>query len=386
MLPMRFATTRTIINPPFPVKQAGHLLQVTPITEVHDNLEARILYLENEHCCWIHISADNLQFEYTMQKSLEDKLRAYYGKPLHVTLSTTHSHHCADGENPEYFEYFKKTVLEAAMNLEIREEELYIHYQTALFEGTGKSRISHHQAETRLGLIEIRNQEKRLADITIYNVHPTVLYATTPYFSADYVGWYLHCCNENDPDVFHTWMSGPAGDTSTRFTRTSQDYSSVKMLGSLLFEQVQNMKDKPLAFVPMTLNYTETVLHLNHEMGPVDFSLMPQDLSERELETIEYGKIMREKLQDHPEQMRHDYLYSKVDLGAVRLIFAPNEMFSWWHTPLNREAAALVCYSNGWAHYLTGPDQHLITYETFTDTINRESKLKIADLFKKWGQ
>ena len=25
------------------------------------------------------------------------------------------------------------------MNLEIREEELYIHYQTALFEGTGKT-------------------------------------------------------------------------------------------------------------------------------------------------------------------------------------------------------------------------------------------------------
>ncbi len=385
---MRFGTSQTIINAPFPVKQYGHILQVSELTEYHDDLHARLLYLEDEHTAWLHISADNIEFDRHVQLALEQELRKHLHPELHVTLSCTHSHHCCDSTNEKYVEFFIETVLSCAKDMSIEEVgNLFVSYSTSPFDGVGKSRISNHEAESlQVDLFQIKNDQKILAEIVIHNVHPTILYATTPFFSAEYPGYLLKRMNETDPDVFHTFMNGAAGDTSTRFTRKCQTYESVELLGGNLFNKVMEMKQASVSFVPLKLSFTSEIVPLEHQFNPIDMSKMPQNLSEREIETIGYGQIMRQRLKDAPETLKKDVMLSCIHFGGPRIVFAPNEMFSWYRTQVDDSFCALVCYSNGQAPYITGPGQYLLTYETFTDTLTDETKYRLVSVLNKWGK
>lgn len=385
---MRFATSRININPPFPVKQAGHLSQVDKISTVHDDLEARAMYLENEEMIWLHVSVDNLGIKIKVQNEVEKQLNAYYNKETHVTISTTHSHHCGDSGDEKYAAFIQEKILDMAKSLKIEEmDDLQITYQSVFFDQVGKSRISHHVSDSvHIDLFEIKNGEKLLADIIVHNVHPTILQANTPYFSSEYPGYVLRKLNETEPDVFHTFIQGPAGDNSTRFTRPSQDYSAVEALGEKLFAKLLEMKKEKLTSHPLKLSFQSKTISLEHEFNPIDLGEMPSDLSEREKETIGYGQIMRQRLKDHPENLRKESVFSQVDFGSCRIIFVPNEMFSWYRTQVNHELCALGCYSNGYAPYICGPDQHLLTYETFTDTVTKNKKQEIVHLLNTWGK
>ena len=385
---MRFGTTQVIINAPFPVKQSGHMQQVTELMEYHDNLHARLLYLENQNTSWLHISIDSIQFKLYFQQTLENELKNILRNDLHVTVSGTHSHYCCDPLNERYIEFLLKTIIEAASSMEIKEMgDLTISYSTCPFEGVGKSRISNHTAESvQVDLFQIKKDGKSLADIVVHNVHPTVLYATTPYFSAEYPGYLLKCMNEAEPDVFHTFMNGPAGDISTRFTRKCQTYESVELLGRNLYEKVMEMKQEELPEVPLKLSFDSTIIPLEHQFHPIDMSKLPQNLTDRELETIGFGQIVRQQLKESPEQLEKENLFSCVNFGGPRIIFVPNEMFSWYRTQVNDRFCALVCYSNGQSPYITAPGKYLLTYETFTDTLTDETKQKLCAVLHQYGK
>lgn len=384
---MYFAAAQTKINAPFAVKQAGHITQEEKLWSFRDDLYARLLYLEDENLAWLHVSADNLGLELEVQQTIEAQLCAYFAKKIHVTVSCTHSHHCCDRDDIAYVQYFTDTVVEAAKNLKIREMgELTVSYQTEGFDKLGKSRISHHISESvQVDLIRIWQGEKAVADIVIHNVHPTTLYANEPYFSAEYPGYLMRSMKQEEPEVFHTFMQGAAGDNSTRFTRSAQDYAAMEERAELLCQQVRKMKQQTVSRSPMHLYMEKCVIPLSHTFEPIDMGEMPQDLSEREKLTIGYGQIMRKRLEDAPEKLKKEILLSYIDLGGVRIIFAPNEMFSWWRTQVDDSFCALVCYSNGDAPYMTGPGQYLLTYETFTDTVTDDSKQEIVRVIRQWG-
>ena len=384
---MRFAAAQTKINAPFPVKQAGHIIQEDKLWVFRDDLHARLLYLEDANLAWLHISADNLGMPLQVQQELEQQLCLYWGKKVQVTLSCTHSHHCCDPEDPAYVQFFTDTVCEAAKNLKIREVgELTASYQTAHFDSLGKSRISHHVSESvQVELIRIWQQDEELAGIVVHNVHPTTLYAKEPYFSAEYPGYLMRFLNQKQPGVFHTFMQGAAGDNSTRFTRSAQTYEAMEELARLLCNQVEKMQQQPSERSVMCLDMRSCCIPLEHTFAPIEMEKMPGDLSERELLTIGYGQILRAQLQEEPEKLTKEVHLSCVDLGGARLIFVPNEMFSWWRTQVDDRFCALVCYSNGEARYMTGPGQYLLTYETFTDTVTDGTKMEILDVIRQWG-
>ena len=145
------------------------------------------------------------------------------------------------------------------------------------------------------------------------------------------------------------------------------------------------MKQQTVSRRPMHLHMEERTIPLSHTFAPIDMGEMPQDLSEREKLTIGYGQIMRKRLEDAPEKLKKEILLSCMDFGGVRIVFAPNEMFSWWRTQVDDSFCALVCYSNGDAPYMTGPGQYLLTYETFTDTVTDDSKQEIVRVIRQWG-
>ena len=67
---MRYAFKQFVINPIEPVKQAGHIQQVDPVSEVHDDLHARVLMLDANDRIFIHVSCDLLGIRYDLKSSL----------------------------------------------------------------------------------------------------------------------------------------------------------------------------------------------------------------------------------------------------------------------------------------------------------------------------
>ncbi len=385
---MKFASAAVLINPPFPTRQAGHLTQTEKISTVHDDLHARLLYLEEADQGWLHLSVDNLGLPLSFQEALQKELALQWNVPLTITVSCTHSHHCGDPKDEAYRAFIYQTVIEAARSLKPEEVgPIYVSRRSCYFDGVGKSRISHHTADALiLDLIDFSSDEKPLAEIILHNVHPTILQANTPYFSAEYPGYVLRQLSQIDSATFFTFMQSADGDVSTRFTRSSQDYAAVEELGSRLVKRILELRQEPAKKSLLSLSFQSQILDLKHEFDPIDLNQLPKDLSEREKETIGYGQVMREKLREHPEQLTKKMMISCVNFGSCRILFAPNELFSWYLGEIDRSQCSLACYSNGYAPYVTGPDQHLLTYETFTDTLTRESKMNIIALLHQWGK
>lgn len=384
---MKFACSQIVINPLYPVEQAGHIQQTEKISTLHDDLHARLLLLEDQFL-WLHVSVDNLGLPIVVQQEIEKKLQQQYpDKEVHVTLSCTHSHHCANPSDDQYRKDVTEWISTAALTLEPKEvKEMKVTYRSCFFDGVGKSRISNHEVEhLYLDLIQLSDQEKVLAEIIIHNVHPTILQASTPYFSAEYPGYVLKQLNIKEPAVFHTFMQGADGDISTRFTRPSQDYAAVEFLGGKLLHQLDILKKTPAEQVNCTLFFDSQVLSMEHEFEPLDLGDIPDNITDREKETIGYGQIMRQRLKDNPDRLTKEILISVMRLGTFNILFMPNEMFSWYLGEVDKKKTCIACYSNGYSPYVTGPSSRLLTYETFTDTLTLNSKTKIIELLHQWG-
>jgi hypothetical protein len=145
------------------------------------------------------------------------------------------------------------------------------------------------------------------------------------------------------------------------------------------------MKQEELPEVPLKLSFDSTIIPLEHQFHPIDMSKLPQNLTDRELETIGFGQIVRQQLKESPEQLEKENLFSCVNFGGPRIVFVPNEMFSWYRTQVNDRFCALVCYSNGQSPYITAPGKYLLTYETFTDTLTDETKQKLCAVLHHYG-
>lgn len=377
---MRYATKEIIINPLEPVKQAGHIQQVNPVSQVHDDLKARIIALEDEHSIFIHFSSDLLGLSHHYTEEINQFAKAYFPKETHIVLSTTHTHYAGDTTNDSYHKQLILAFQKAIQSLQWKEGVLSYSYQYEPFEKVGKSRISHHEAFVLLGLLTIYDHDQQVITLIHHNCHPTILSATqTDYFSAEYVGCAIHQLQQ-DHFGFISYLQGACGDISTRFTRPSQDEEAVKYLAGQLVAKIRQMKKSSVTKIPMnTLQFESKLIPIEYDDTPIDLSYMPNDLSNRELETIEYGKIMRQRL-FHDESRRQTIMeISKVSLGKINLIFAPNELFSDYLRRIDYAKSILVCYSNGYSPYIPPIDHIIYTYETFTDILATSTKQKMLD-------
>lgn len=379
---MRYAFKEIVINPRQPVRQAGFIQQVSPVEKVHDDLKARILVLDDNNSIFVHISCDSLGINISFQRELTALVRHCFDKPFKLILSATHTHFAGDSADRTYYHQMLDQISEAIQTLSYHEAgEITVSYDHINADGlVGTSRISHHQANVVLGLIQIFADNEKIGDIIYHNCHPTIMSgADTHFFSAEYPGYVIRKCQENHPDLFFTYMQGASGDISSRFVRDDQTYDSVIRLASKLQARIQDIENRDPVRYPLVLNFDEIVISCEHEFTEINFDEIPACATERELETIGYGQLMRQKLKENPEKLQKESVISKVSLGALTFVFAPNELFSGYIDYVDLNRAVLVCYSNGYSPYVTPIDKKLLTYETFTDTLTKETKQKIAD-------
>lgn len=384
---MKIATSTICINPSFPMKQSGFIQQINPIYNFHDDLHARILAFEDESQFIYLISLDLLGLPFSVQNTLQQELQKKTNKKIIVTLSCTHTHFGCDETNEVYQKELISKLINEIQHLNYVESDFQISYQCVPFEKLGTSRISNHKAIVLLQLYTIYCENQPFVEIVVHNAHPTIHDGYTSYFTSEYPGYVIQELKRKYPNIYFTFLQGAAGDISTRFTRTSQDYNGMIELGDKLVDEIERLMNKDVQIHSFNqMVYESKILPLEHEFNPIDLTNLPSNLTLRELETIVIGSKVREELSKHLETLDKEILISKLELGPYKFVFAPNEVFSSYINCIDTQKTSLVAYSNRYSPYITGIQDNFITYEKFTDTVTIESKKKIMDLFSKYGK
>ncbi|TFG83909.1 MAG: hypothetical protein E4G74_00465, partial [Erysipelotrichales bacterium] len=220
---MEFASIKVNINPLLPVKQCGFITQIEPLLRVHDDLYLRMAMFKIKTQILIYVSLDNIGITEALAEDFKDLTQKKFNGNAKVLVPCTHTHFGADPKDDVYAKQLKGAfdlALETAHFKEVG--DIYFAYRYRDYDEIGKSRISGHTANVRLETLSFYAENHRIATFVIHNVHPTIMDASTPYFSAEYPGALLKLCSVSCPGEFFSFMQGADGDVSTRFTRKEQ--------------------------------------------------------------------------------------------------------------------------------------------------------------------
>ncbi|MCI5773081.1 MAG: hypothetical protein MR210_00800 [Erysipelotrichaceae bacterium] len=382
---MKYGFLRKIINSPFPTTQCGHITQTNELFVYHDDLEARLLYLSDDNGTIIHLSADLLSIDRDTRIKLQNQARIFFqDEKLVLITSATHTHIGNNVRDERYIGYFIDLISNAFKDIIIHEtKSIKTEYQIIKFNEVGKSRISNYESNNEyLSLIKLMVEDRVWLNIIIHNCHPTILHANVPYFSSEFPGYVMQQLRLEYPDEEFTYMSGASGDISSRFTRPNQTYAAVEFLGNKMIAKIKQLKANQSYTKNLELTYHEEEIKYKHDFTPVDISKIRGNLTARELETIEYGKIMRENLEKDPSKLVKEATIGCWNLGCIKLVFYPNEMFSQWLDEVDLKEKLLISYSNGFGPYIIPKDFAYITYESFNDTLTLDTKDKVLSAIK----
>ena len=375
---MNYGFLQFNINAPFPTKQCGHMSQTTLINTYQDDLQARCLYLEDDEQIIMHLSFDLLAVDLAFRNLLQETIQKNYNKPLHLITSATHTHYANDVLNKDYQQYLFQHVIEQIKTIEIKHsKQVNVSLQTIPYNEIGTSRITgFHDEKVYLSLLSFYDEGDRFATIIMHNVHPTILSASVPYFSSEFPGMVMKTLTNQYHEAF-SWCTGASGDISTRFTRDGQDYESMCKLATKLTHTIEALLSQVKTIYPCELKYREETLTYEHDFHEIDLSSIRDQLSPRELLSIEYGKVLRTQLQESKDVIKEIQLAS-LRMGPYRIVFYPNEIFSQYLGNINIENEMLVSYSNGYGPYILPINFPYLTYESFCDTLSDDCKRKIA--------
>ena len=388
---MQISFKKINIESPTPTTQCGHIQQTYLLHEYHDHLFCRALGLKDGDSWIIHLSLDLLSFKADMRKEVQDYLRDYFNNQnIHLITSSTHTHYANDPGDPTYKKWLLETLKNEISSMEYKEySNVETSFQRLHTKTLGKSRISGYETENEfLCLIKFYENNNNFLTIIINNVHPTILQAETKFFSAEYPGYILKKLEDKYPNTNFTFIQGAAGDISTRFTRDGQDYDALTRLADKFLIELEDMNSKEVGHTPLKLIYNEKVIPYEHDFSPIDLSKLRDDISPRELETIKSGLQLRDKYINSKEEGKifsyatKEATLSSLDLGSIKIVFFPNELFSEYLNEVDLNERIIVSYSNGYGPYVLPIDFKYITYEMIMDTLTPKTKKLIIDTFK----
>jgi hypothetical protein len=384
---MEYSFKKIDISAPFPTRQCGHSSQTHELSVFHDPLYARVTAFRDEENWIIHYSFDLLAFDLASRNRLQKELREHYQNDhIHVITSATHTHYANDVRNPRYVEYLLELLKKETVTMEYRKtDSVTVSFQSRHSEAIGRSRISGYETgNEKLALIRFYEDDHNFLNLVYCNCHPTILDANVPYFSAEYPGYVLKKLEDRDPDTAFTFVQGAAGDISSRFVRSGQDYEALAKQGDQLYAEIIELFQEVVQKEPLQLAYREIPFTYEHEFTPIDLSNIRTDLSEREKETIAIGQQVRAQMESTGSPLFgapiQDIIIAAWDLGAVKLVFFPNEIFSEYMNHLGNEEL-LASYSNGYGPYILPLNFTYVTYEMFLDTLTRDTKKRLIEVF-----
>lgn len=377
---MEFGSLKVNINPVQPVKQCGFIQQVQPILDVHDDLYLRLALIKNQGKHLIYASLDNIGISEAQSDTFQRIAKEKFGEDTATLVSCTHTHFGGDPKDEVYgaqlIDAFR-LALETVHPHDVG--EITYAYRRRPFKGIGNSRISGHDAFVLLETFSLHAENHRIATFVIHNVHPTIMNGFTPFFSAEYPGMFLKLCSVSCPGEFFTFMQGADGDVSTRFVRKEQSHDEVRRLASILHDEVETMLKEEVEHSPFDFMFDETEIPLEHEFIDPETRSQGEALTPRELETIEYGRKVLERLRANENLLPKTMKIQRLRFPGYTQVFAQNELFSEYIEALPEGKASLICYTQGYRPYVTGLRPVRLTYELFSDTLSAKSKRLLFD-------
>lgn len=385
---MRLGTLEININPIFPVNR---MLSNEKHLAVSDDLHCRIVVFEKADKPLFHLSIDTVEIYLHYRNRLKQGIEAALGREIDLVTSATHSHFCPClTTDTAYQNYLYQRIIEGIPLIQYQDyETLTYTYQYRFFDKTGKSRISGQDspyvfAET----LSFFADGRRAVTFLMYNSHATTMRMHQGDFTSEYIGKVIAALQKRYPGEFFTFMLGPAGDISSRFTRQSQDYPEIARLAGLLEQEYcRQLEDQPAPKPVGSLAYREVVFPIGRAPVQLDGLEIPPDLDPRERETIEQAMKDADKMQAEIAAQPASHLFSHWLVAPdYSVIFEPFETFSSYYRFVEKDRCSLVTISNGFDHYIAGLEPQRLTMELFMDTVTRETKEKMAQLFTSWSR
>ena len=248
MTSWRVATATAIITPDDPVVLGGYADRVGLSTGVHDDLEVNVLVLADAaDRCLAWASIDALAVTPALRTCVESAVTGLTGC-AEVLVAASHTHSAPVGWVGEILPALPAEVDDS----QLRQIEAAIRgakptRQTARVEtfstritgvGANRTTVDGPYDDSASGLVVKAEDDRVLAICYDFACHPTVLGPDNLEISADWVGAARHALRIEFGNVPVLYLQGCAGDISTRFTRTAQDFAECTRLGEGVASQL----------------------------------------------------------------------------------------------------------------------------------------------------
>jgi len=261
--PLRAGVAKDVITPPIGIPLAGYAFEKKASIGIHDELYARAVVLEQGTTRAALVICDVLGFERPTVQKIRTMVEQTTGIPQqNVVVAATHTHSGPVGlfEGKEYrgvlsvgglFQHdnasytgdkfdqslvdilirkIAGTITSAAQHM----QEVRVGTLSGTVEDIGKNRIDPAYAnDPEVAVTVLAGADGPVGILYGYACHPTVLHQDNRLISADFPG-HSNLQLEKLSKALPIFMTGAAGDISTRYTRRETTFREAARLGSIL--------------------------------------------------------------------------------------------------------------------------------------------------------
>ncbi len=371
----------------------GFIHRDSPSAGVLDPISVRVTVLQDDQRLLAWVSFETLIVTREFTKEMREVLKQRFGIE-DVMISATHTHYAPTLKAYAWFESasfdYQKIIetqlikaIEDAMNCLVPAK---MGFSKCYFDEVGHSRLTrhtdhHHTFVSILSFVDL--QHRPIVNLISYNCHPTVLGQSFNLVSGDYISQLLSLLDGgNQPSLF---LQGPAGDISTRYTRTSKDaIKQKKHFGEKLYRQVMKQL-KEIVYEPF-ISLQMVTEDIACRFKEIDLMALEQALIEVEqqfelrpdnrfLETKKQGYLVLKEMIKQKDQLEQDIELSVFKLNDAVIAFVAGEPYAGLDF---LEKGFVVAYSNGYPGYIY--DAYLIeSYESISSMLDES----MFDLIKR---
>ena len=368
---------------PFPVPigtpMAGYAARTGPATGVLDELTIGALYLSIGEHRLVLVVADIAAVDASLVGEVAAAAQLH---PSALVLCASHTHsgpagvitrmHPGDSDRrvPDLREAFVRACVQAIDAARGNSEPVDLLFGQQETTGLAANRNAPDGPfDPRVSVLATRNRSGQLtAALVHFACHPTILSAENRLLSADFPGALRRAAepllSQDGATTVVLFVNGAAGDVSTRFTRTAQDYAEVERVGNGLAAAVvsalemENAREVGPGIDSARVSVTLDPRSLDDVSEP-ELSAETTELSAGELrkaETRAQGAMLLDRLaKAGPDAIQHTFELPAWKLGDVRLVAVPGELFASLGARIAESVpgpALVLGYANGYVGYL----------------------------------
>jgi hypothetical protein len=430
---MKAGVCRDSITPPIGTPLAGYAFEKLPALGIHDQLYVRAVVLEEGSTRAALAISDVIGFDGYLISKVKGYTAARVDIPEdNIMVGATHTHAGPVG----LFRFQEHDgVLSPVIGpyAGFEPDECLIDFTARKIAGAvqNASQNMHHvTAGTLVGSVEDIGKNRRdpqgeydpevavtllqspggpLCILYSYACHPTVLHQDNRYVSADFPG-YSNAQLENMMHVLPVYMTGAAGDISTRHTRRAKSFDEVRRFGSILAGETMKTVSIIDPYTPRELSILSRTVQLPVKKLPPEGQmrenlkhaetrlqrLRKRDAPSAEVKSaethVEGAKIALNMLKERTISRldRIEIELKLVKLGNAVFLFVPGEMFTQIGKTMKAYARSkdyilhICCYTNGYIGYIPTREAFKFReYESWAAIVGENTESVLLEALKE---